>query len=332
MLGFIWWCIKWTFATVFFVGIMALSGYYVFSRAAAGGSYVTVPDIVNQRIDRAVMTLQAQDLELGKPEAMSSDQPEGTVLAQRPPAGSVVRSGRKIFPTVSMAHTEEVPNLVGKTLAEAAELAHTYGLNVSANPARIPNPQPSNTVLSQDPPSGKRGTAVGTEISLLVSDGPRENLVMVPELTGRNESEVASLLEQLKLTGKREAVPAPEAYAGVVLDQVPAAGTYLQAGGEITYRVPATEVEKPKPQLRTRTVMYKPPFSWNDQELRFEVNFADEGAPKEVRTTTVKGGDISTRKIDVSFHEEVRIDIFVNGARVESQQYHGDAEPIITKY
>ena len=39
---FFGWTVKWTFATIFFIGVMGLAGYFVFTEAVEGGGYISL--------------------------------------------------------------------------------------------------------------------------------------------------------------------------------------------------------------------------------------------------------------------------------------------------
>ncbi len=312
---------------------MALSGWYVFNKVAAGGNYVTVPNVVDQDIVSATLQLERHGLSLGEPEHMSSNKPRGTVIAQRPPAGSVVRSGRKVYPTVSGADPTAVPDLVGKSLREASDMAQTQGFLLAMNTARVPHSAPRDTILGQDPRPGEKADLSATEIHLLVSDGPAATLQLVPRLVGLRSREVRDALSPLGLKAKESSRPAPDQPFGVVLDQQPAEGTWLPAGGEVTYvvRAPDKVETAPTPQARNLEVIYKPPFSWTDRTLRFE--FVPERGPSDFREIVVKGGRVDDILVPfTSYVDRVTVNVYVDGRKLRSYYFEGDNPPVTTDY
>lgn len=312
---------------------MVVAGYYVFNRAAAGGNYVTVPNIVGLPIEEAVLVLEEKGLDLGTIEKMASLETPGRVIAQRPADNSVVRAGRKVYPTVSMIRSQQVPNLVGKTLAEADELLRGYSVKLSPNPARIPNELPADTIVSQDPRAGDSKVGEGGVIHVLVSDGPSQNFLMMPDLVGRSADEVAAILTPLGLTATPQTIDAPDEPFGYVLDQTPAAGTWLLPNTEVVYSVRRAEQEKPKPQMYDREVLFEVPFSWSDRTVRFE--FVPKDGKSETVEQVVKGG--ATYPLRVPFKSsvaEVTVNVYIvegnQSKKMKSYYFQGDSRPSVS--
>lgn len=85
---------------------------------------VTVPDLEGLPLDRAAVELSRRRLTPGTIATRASDEPEGTVVGQRPAAGRKVERGAAVDLTVAEAASVEVPDLGGLTVDEAtAELA-----------------------------------------------------------------------------------------------------------------------------------------------------------------------------------------------------------------
>ena len=94
-------------------GAMVLMGIYLIlawsgpSWAQGQGGKVTVPDVVGMNLDQAEATLTTAGLMVGgvvyKPD---SDANAGTVIRQRPEAGTQVSSGRPVILTVSAGSPE----------------------------------------------------------------------------------------------------------------------------------------------------------------------------------------------------------------------------------
>ncbi|MDX9975024.1 MAG: PASTA domain-containing protein [FCB group bacterium] len=321
--------IRWSFAVAVFVGIMALTGFYVFNQATAAGNLVTVPNIVGMPLSQAVLDLERRGLALGEPERVSSDKPEYEILAQRPPAGSVVRSGRKVSPTISVKDPEITPNLIGKTQEEAVQLAAASGFQVNPRPSRLPNPQPLGTVIGQDPapgaPSGEKPM-----ISVLVSDGPAVEYFLMPDLVGRQLTEIAGVLTPLGLKGEEQAIDSPEQPLGVVLGQSPAAGTWVQAGMQVTYQVRASAPEQAQATLYSRRFTYQVPFSWSDRSVRLD--FIDAKGARHTEERQIRGGDPARLSLDFRYPDEATIEVYIDGKLTRSYYYKANNEPIVREF
>lgn len=312
-----------------FVALMALTGFYVFNRATAAGNHVTVPNIVDLPLAQAVLELQQRDLELGEPERVSSDKPEFQVLAQRPPAGSVVRSGRKVYPTISARDPQKVPNLLGKTQEEATQLAAAHGFDVNPRASRIPHSAPRDTVIGQDP-AADLDVGEGKAITLLLSDGPQSELFLMPELVGRRASEVPRILEPLGVEGQLSPVDAPDQPFDVVLAQAPPAGTWVQAGMKVVYQVRTAAAEPAQPTVFSRRFTYQVPFSWSDRVVRLD--FVDHKGARHTEERLIRGGDPARLSLDFRYPEEATVEVHIDGRKVKSYYYKGNNEPIVLDY
>jgi len=149
---FVWWCVRWSFATVFFLAVMVGAGYYVFNETLSGSEYVRVPNIARRHVTEASYLLAERGLEMGKLKEMPDERiPKGHVIAQRPSAGKVVRTGRRVYPTVSSG-TQMVPapSFLRRTLKEAREAIQQLPFALGTV-ARIPHATPRDTIIAQDP-------------------------------------------------------------------------------------------------------------------------------------------------------------------------------------
>lgn len=333
MFGFGGWLIQWTAAAILLLGVMAAAGYYVFNRAVAGGDYVQVPNIVGLPITAAAYRLAEAGLELGRPEEVASDQaPEFHVIAQRPPAGKVIRSGRKVHPVVSVSPDYlKAPNLIGKTRDEARE-AIRQAFFVEGTIARIPHSAPKGTVVAQEPPPG-RPLARDATINLLLSDGSASGTLLMPSIIGKSIEEAAQLLAAAGVTATVLRVERPDALFDVVLDQEPGPGSLIRAGDKVSYSVRAA-VPRQK-----REVLYTLPDAPAQREVR--VDFIDKDGvrqtafpqPRDYVDGAPPKFDPGTRiPITVSFEDEVTVEIFLDGRRTRSYYFQSEGEPIVRDY
>ena len=159
---------------------MAGVAYYVFNQAVQGGKLVTVPEVTGMSITQAANVITQAGLELGAQRQVVTDKvPQYHVILQRPTPNTVVREGRKINLTVSQG-LETVPmvNLVGAPVEDAlASIENARFLSGSI--ARMPHSLPMNTVLAQEP-APMLQVEQGSEVHLLVSDGPKTTSYSVP--------------------------------------------------------------------------------------------------------------------------------------------------------
>ena len=125
-----------------------------------------------------------------------------------------------------------VPSVTGIPEPTASERLEADGLDVDINP--IPNPNPRDTVLEQDPIAGQK-VDEGSTVTLTVSSGPA--IVTVPDVTGLTEKKAAAALEVEGLIaqpgfGFSDTVP-----EGRVVRTDPAAGTKVQSGQNVAVTI-----------------------------------------------------------------------------------------------
>lgn len=127
---------------------------------SAGPAPVQIPDLTNQTLEAATRALQRLGLQVTTTEATSDTYEKGRVISQTPAAGENVDKGTTVNLTISSgAQQVEVPNVVGFTVATAAQTLSDAGLRTSLS-EDVGN---SSLVESTDPVAGTKvdkGTTV----------------------------------------------------------------------------------------------------------------------------------------------------------------------------
>ena len=329
---------------IFFVGVMALSAYWVFTQAAEGGTYVMVPDVTGLPFTRAADVLTAAGLELGKRHDVADDRvPEFHVIVQRPRAGQEVRAGRKIALTISQGKTyEPVPGLIGKTLAESLTELESTRLQAGAV-ARIPSSLPADVVLAQDP-EPLLPMEYGGEVHLLVSDGPATKATFMPTLVGMKLDQAQAALSNLSGLNLRVVpykIERPGAEYDTVLAQSPEPGSRLNEGDTVTYDVrPGTSSFLPNAKRAVDAVFVVPnlgrmvtvsvyiPQPNGQRELVYPQpgqDYPEGGTP----TPFPPGTQI---KVPATYESELTLEFYVDGELYTSYYYSRDGRPVITSY
>ena len=120
---------------------------------SAGQEKTQVPQVAKLPVRRAQAAVENAGLRVGTIESVSSATiPEGQVIATDPAPGSKVNKGTAVNLTVSMGSIGvfEMPHLRGMPFARAKDVIFNAGL-VLAETSAVASPEPSGTVLSQDP-------------------------------------------------------------------------------------------------------------------------------------------------------------------------------------
>lgn len=135
----------------------------------------------------------------------------------------------------------DAPNLTGMTLAEAQENAKALDLKIAEGDEVISEEVEKGRIVSQDPAPGekiKTGSTITVNVSKGLGDGS------VPDLKGKNESELKAYLEAAGFKLGKVTTQASDKPKGYVLQQDPAAGTEVEKGTEINVVVSDASLAK----------------------------------------------------------------------------------------
>ena len=147
---------------------LAISGFLGGRILLGGQSEVPVPDVKLLRQGEAMRRLEGAGLQAQVTASQSEDVRRGLVVSQVPGPGRVAESGSSVRIVVSLGPSSVVvPELVGRSLAEAKELLAQRGLRVQTGP-EWPSLEPPGTVILQVPSAGtdvERGSLVGVVVS-----------------------------------------------------------------------------------------------------------------------------------------------------------------------
>lgn len=124
----------------------------------------------------------------------------------------------------------KVPDLTGKTVAEAIELLKEAGITSYHYNYEVSKDFKKDTIISVKPEAGTE-IKKKDEVVLLVSSG--EKLVSVPELKDIPKATAVSTLEGMKFVVKTEDEFSEEIEEGKVIGTKPAFGTELREGDEV---------------------------------------------------------------------------------------------------
>jgi len=192
----------------------AFGAWWYFTQA----STTDVPAVEGMPLDRAVSTLQDDDLKAGIV-TQPSDAPQGTVFRQDPTAGTEVDDGSTVQLLVSGGpSTKAVPNAVGLDEAVARDRLVAAGFEVKSR--EVFSEEKPGMVVSQTPAAGA-DAADGASVTIAVSKGT--GLVDVPNVVGLSRGEAEAEISSAKLEANVVEVPSTDP-AGTVVAQNPVGG------------------------------------------------------------------------------------------------------------
>jgi len=201
---------------------------------STGPERVAVPPVVGAPEATARDLLKQRNLVVGEITRPTSETvAKGVVIASLPAPGEFVVPGSRVDLQISSGPAPvPVPNVVGKTLAEAtASISEklTVGQTTTAPSAQYPE----GSVISSNPPAGKE-VAPGSPVDLVVSGGPP-----MPTVTDLGVGQAAEVLQTAKLLDRSTFVDANgrPADSGTVVKSDPAAGEAVSKNQQITLTV-----------------------------------------------------------------------------------------------
>ncbi|OZD43168.1 serine/threonine protein kinase [Rhodococcus sp. 06-1477-1B] len=143
-------------------------------------SAYTVPNVVDMSYDRAVETLEGQQLTASRVNESDEKVAAGNVVSTVPEAGTNVTAGQRITVYVSTGpDTATVPTLDGITESEARTSLQNAGLSVGSIRRQDDPALAAGTIISSSVQSGAE-VAKGTTVNLVVASGQ----VVIVDYTG----------------------------------------------------------------------------------------------------------------------------------------------------
>ena len=169
----VWTTIKGVIAIIFTIALfVGLASLLVMVALGRTGHEALVPNVVGMPLEEAKEAMSEGKFRLEViREVNSKKTAEGRVMETRPPAGKVVKEGRKIQAVVSLgARDVKVPKVVGHGRETAESRIREAKLTVGTVLYKA-NSNPRDHVLKQDPAAGTVVSRKHT-VNLVLSGGP----------------------------------------------------------------------------------------------------------------------------------------------------------------
>jgi beta-lactam-binding protein with PASTA domain len=231
------------------LGILAFSAFVavaVFFFVVRGAEEIMVPDVAEKDIIDALLDLQAKELYPRlqmRYSGTASDR--GNVLEQDPPAGTIVKAGRRIKLVVSQGvMINNLEDYRGRSVGEVQSELQT--MFASTDHPQIVLKQPfmfefskeaAGTILQQQPEPGTSlsGTAV---LEFVVSKGEENALLKTPNFMGLSVSAALAQIGKTNVDFGFTLRPVQkDEKAETVVAQNPSAGIEIDAGSRISLTV-----------------------------------------------------------------------------------------------
>jgi len=140
-------------------GDSVVKGTVVHINVSRGARPVPVPNVTGQPFANARSALVGQGFQVSR-EDIQSDMPQGTVVAENPPAGTPVPRGTKITLSVSKGPaTTQVPDVTGQNQSTAESILTGAGLTPTVIYDPVTDPSQDGIVQSENPAPGSDAKA-----------------------------------------------------------------------------------------------------------------------------------------------------------------------------
>lgn len=207
------------------------------------GSEVNTPKVIGMDKEKAFEIIEEAGL-TPVIETTRYDEKYGKdkVIFQKPEANKLVKSGRRLYITISGGEPlVRVPYIMNKTLRDAQVTLERVGLFLG-NIDSVESELDANTIVEQQYFQG-RELAKGSKVDVKISIGPQQGMVRVPDLIGRSFTEAENILKQLQLKiGSKTFFRSSTYLPNTIINHYPSEGTLIQIGDSVNVDLVGSKV------------------------------------------------------------------------------------------
>ncbi|CUH94222.1 putative membrane protein [Propionispora sp. 2/2-37] len=275
-------------------------------------SEVIVADVVGKQVDIAQNILTNQNLRVSISEAFNDDVPAGHVISQYPEAGATVKEQRTITLVVSKGgEVTVVPDVRGLTRRDAELQIKNAGLTLGRVEEQIAADVAPDIVIGQNPRPPAHVNK-NTAIDLIISKGPAQRKIVLPDFQGAPLNTVNTQLESLKLKLGKVTEEANDKYPpGTIISQNPAPASEVIEGTAIDFTVSRSAPGAVKRAIVQITV----PEGASRQVVQIVVT--DSNGRRVVYDNPHKPGDKVEKQIEGV--GQLRMQVYINGTLVQEK-------------
>ena len=237
---------------------LALAAVLVLGGAAGGiwawlsvGSDPTVPDLQGQPRAAASSAAAESGWEVNELLVRMPNTERGEILRTEPAAGAPLGEGETLDVFVSLGEplvlVADLDVVYGMTVDDAADELMAAGLDFAGETLANDDVVPAGNVIGLDLAGDVYELEVGSDVVLLVSEGPADRIVpRVPE--SRELDSAADALDAIQLVPRLVEEFSSEVPEGTVIAFRPASGNSLPMGSTVQVRVSLGPMPPPEPE------------------------------------------------------------------------------------
>jgi beta-lactam-binding protein with PASTA domain len=237
----------WTLLTLIMLGIVGVVTWAILSSINRAPGTATVPLVKGLNVDEAKQKLSSAGFTPDVKFAASDTVAKDLVIEQDPTAGTILQKEKVVIITVSSGRgNATVPDLRGKTKAEAIKALEDAGLVLGTVSDRASTDKDKGKVVSQSIPAG---TSVERrqKVNIVLGKGPET--AIVPNVFGETEAQATTDLKAagFEVKVQRSSEGGCVFQPGRVCSQSPDSGTTQQKGSVVTITVGESPTDSPSP-------------------------------------------------------------------------------------
>ncbi|MDE2874775.1 MAG: PASTA domain-containing protein [Gemmatimonadota bacterium] len=237
---------------------LALAAVLVLGGAAGGvwawlsaASDPTVPDLRGRPLDAASSAAAGAGWEVYEVLVRTPGAGRGEIVRTEPAAGAPLAGGETLDVFVSLGEplvrVADLDAVYGMTVEDAADELEAAGLDFAGEALANDDVVPAGNVIGLDLAGDVYELEVGSDVVLLVSEGPADRTV--PRVPASRELEAAAgALDAIQLVPRLVEEFSAEVPEGTVIGFRPASGNSLPIGSTVEVRVSLGPVPPPEPE------------------------------------------------------------------------------------
>ncbi|MBM4158276.1 MAG: PASTA domain-containing protein [Ignavibacteria bacterium] len=204
------------------VVLILLFNYLIMPIYVKHSRTVIVPNVIGMNFMEAKKILEDAGLDVKQGDIRYDEtKPIGLVIDQNPQNQQEVKSGRRVYLTITGGEQlVDVPKLTGRTLRDAKFALEQRSLQIGEIAKKFSHEFAEDVVISQVIQPGSK-VKKSTKIDLIVSNGPLLGNIIVPNFVGRNIDEVKKTIIEKKLKLGKITYQQSDQPPGQILDQYP---------------------------------------------------------------------------------------------------------------
>lgn len=260
---------------------------------------IAVPALSGHTLEQAEKLLEDNGLKYTLKE-VESDEEANMVIRQEPEAGTMVEENSSVTIYYSIRKSDVViPTLVNYSVDAAKAELERLGLTVAGTSREYSDSVEKDKVCGTDPVIGT-SVKKGSSVRIIISDGPKNELVTVPNILSRTEAVALERLADVGLKGSNVSYAYSDKYKkDRVMAQSVKAGTKVETGTVIEYTIslgsrpveqeePTPEPTKaPSPAKYVGTVTVSNPFDYEGDSGVIQLVLAQDGKSRTVYKGTL---------------------------------------------